>query len=104
VVRTPEGLKKGLERLKEIGEIGLKEEGRGLAYAWETFNILEVARIVMNAIRKRRESRGPHLFFKKFEDNSPLARDDENWKKYLVINKKDNSLHLEARQPIDRRR
>jgi len=64
VMRTEEGLNEGLRKIEEIEKEGICIDERGLIFALETNNMLRVAQMVMGAARLRKESRGPHLYFK----------------------------------------
>ena len=100
IVRTEEGLKKGIQRLKEIEEKGICTDERGLIFTLETINLLQVAQMIMGAARIRKESRGPHLYFSNFEDAVPLSRDDELWRKYIIITKRREKMKFEIREPV----
>jgi succinate dehydrogenase / fumarate reductase flavoprotein subunit len=92
VMRIGEELSKGIDKLKEIKKKECRIDENGLIYYLETVNIIDVAVIILNACRIRNESRGPHLRFNTFRETEPLPRDDDNWRKYIVI-KKDISSH-----------
>jgi len=47
--------------------------------AWETTNLLLVARVLVAAARRREETRGCH-----WREDRP-GRDDENWRRHLVV-------------------
>ncbi|MFQ5834539.1 MAG: FAD-binding protein [bacterium] len=100
IVRTEEGLKKGVQKLKKIEEKGIYADKRGLIFALETINLLQVAQMIMGAARIRKESRGPHLYFSNFEDAVPLPRDDELWRKYIVVTKRGAKMKFEIREPV----
>ncbi len=100
VVRTHRGLTEGLVQLEQLRAEGLHADQNGLAFALETLNIFDVAEMVMRAARTRRESRGPHLFFSSPEDEQPLPRDDQRWRKYIVISKGPEGMSLEIREPV----
>jgi len=100
VVRTPAGLEAGLEDLQHLKEAGIRADEKGLAYAVEAFNLLQVAEMVLMAARAREESRGPHLLFGQFGNPRPLPGGEERWHRYLVIRKVGPEMKLEAREPI----
>ncbi|MGQ9631441.1 MAG: FAD-binding protein [bacterium] len=100
VIRTEVGLKSGLQRLERLRGMGMRVDERGLAYALETLNLFDVGRMVLGAAARRTESRGPHLFFRDFDDPDPVERDDSQWRKYIVIRKSDSQMVFEAREPI----
>jgi len=97
VVRTSNGLEKGLQELKSVKDLGTTPDQKGTdvvlatrwAYALETLNILELGEIILEAARKRPESRGTHLFFES-EDNLSAVPTDESWEKYIVVKKGDD--------------
>lgn len=100
VVRTPSALEAGLKELQQLQEAGIRADGKGLACAAETFNLLQVAEMVLKAARAREESRGPHLIFAKYGDLTPLPRDEERWCKYIVIGKVGSDMKVERREPV----
>jgi succinate dehydrogenase / fumarate reductase flavoprotein subunit len=98
VVRTYEGLSKN--KLEEIKVKGFCVDKNGLAYCIETVNILDVALMVMTSARIRTESRGPHLFFQSYDDITPIPRDYEGWKKYIVVKRENNRMKYEVSVPM----
>jgi len=110
VVRTKSGLQGGLEALAGLRTEGLSVDNRGLAYALETGNVLDVLEIVMMAALYRNESRGAHLRFDRLDSlaagslagsvGEPIARDDERWCKYVVIKRADTGPQLSDRVPV----
>jgi succinate dehydrogenase / fumarate reductase flavoprotein subunit len=100
VVRTEEGLKKGLKRLQDLREEGIGSDEEGLVYALETRNLIDVAEMILRACLLRKESRGPHLFFRHFEDPNPLPRSDPEWRKYIVIRHVSGKMTLKKRKPV----
>ena len=88
VVRTAKRIEKGLHELNSVKRLGIIPDQKGWAYALETVNILELGELILEAARKRPESRGTHLFFES-EDNLSAVPTDENWEKYIVIKKGD---------------
>jgi len=101
VVRAEKELILGLERLEELKRRGISADGKGLTYALETENIVEVAEIVLLAALFRKESRGPHLFFAHFEDLQAVETKDPEWRKYTVIRKVGDRMKLEPLKPAD---
>ena len=99
VIRTPERLKRGLQEVCRVREQGLRMDDKGLLFALETVNILDVAELVMTAALMRTESRGPHLFFQREDDARPAKRDNENWSKYIVLKKGDRGVVAISRTP-----
>lgn len=100
VVRTEEGLREGLKILRFLKRKGVGEDERGLIFALETKNLMEVAEMILRASLMRKESRGPHLFFERFEDLTPVSSKDPQWRKYIVIRKDDEKMILIKRTPI----
>jgi succinate dehydrogenase / fumarate reductase flavoprotein subunit len=100
VVRTEEGLREGLKRLKVLKKEGVAVDEKGVAFALETENLLDVAEIILKACLLRKESRGPHLFFRRFEDPHPLPSQDRKGKRYVVIQNRSGKMVLERRVPV----
>lgn len=100
VVRTEEGLKEGLQILKSLRARGIKEDEKGLIYKLETKNLMDVAEMILRASLYRKESRGPHLFFHRFEDHFPLSSKDPQWRNYIVIQKQGERMILKKRAPV----
>lgn len=100
VVRTEEGLKTGLKRLQELRKREIGSDEKGLVYALETRNLIDVAEMILRACLLRKESRGPHLFFRRFEDLSPLPPCDPGWRKYIVIQNTQGKMTLKKRKPV----
>ncbi len=100
IVRTEKGLKEGLSILQALrrNRIGIDE--KGLIFALETQNLLDVAEMVLRACLARKESRGPHLFFNRFEDPHPLPSQDPQWRKYIVIQNQSGKMVLKKRVPV----
>lgn len=101
LVRIEKEVKKGIQELEEIRKQGISLDEKGLAYYYETINMLDVAQVILKAILIRDESRGPHL---RFEIFSPpiiefLPKKPE-WNKYIVFYKKDGELKHEIREPV----
>jgi len=61
---------------------------------------MTVAEMVMRAALLRKESRGPHLFFSRFEDLKPMDIKDPEWQKYIVIRREKGKMVLEPRKPL----
>jgi len=100
VVRTEEGLKNGLKMLEALRKEGISIDEKGLIFALETENLLDVAEMVLRACLFRKESRGPHLFFNRFEDPHPLSIQDPGWRKYIVIQNQLGKMVLKKRAPV----
>ena len=99
VIRTAQRLRNGLEKLHRVRKQGVCVDGNGLPFALETLNICDVAEMVMKAASMRTESRGPHLFFAGEEDTRPLGRDEEKWNRYVVLQRSEDRLVPEPREP-----
>ncbi|MCR4431287.1 MAG: FAD-binding protein [Tepidanaerobacteraceae bacterium] len=99
VVRTGEGLQKALQELQKLKIKRHFVDEHGPAYFMENKNMLMVAQMVMEAALMRDESRGPHLRFARYEDNTPMERRDPEWGKYIVIYKNGGDMILEKRKP-----
>jgi succinate dehydrogenase / fumarate reductase flavoprotein subunit len=99
-VRTEEGLKEGLKRLKGLKKEGVAIDEKGVVFALETENLLDVAEMILKACLLRKESRGPHLFFKRFEDLYPLPSQDPKGRRYIVIQNRSGKMALERRVPV----
>ena len=100
VVRTEEGLREGSKILQRLKREGISSDEKGLIFALETRNLLDVAEMIFRVCLLRRESRGPHLFFNHLEDPSPLPSRDPLWRKYIVIQKKGDKMLLKKKTPI----
>ncbi|PMQ00856.1 MAG: succinate dehydrogenase [Dictyoglomus sp. NZ13-RE01] len=101
LVRIEEGINKGLIELSEIRKEGIALDEHGPSYYLETLNMLDVAEVILTAIKIRDESRGPHLRFIKFEPPvMEFLPKKENWNKYIVIKKKNGKLSYEIREPV----
>jgi succinate dehydrogenase / fumarate reductase flavoprotein subunit len=99
IVRTEEGLREGLNRLKMLKKDRLAIDEKGVAFALETENLLDVAEMILKACLFRKESRGPHLFFRRFEDPQPLPSQDRKGKRYIVVQNRSGKIVLERRMP-----
>ncbi len=100
VVRTEEGLREGLKRLKALKNEGVAVDDKGVAFALETENLFDVAEMILKACLLRKESRGPHLFFRRFEDPYPLPSQDPKARRYIVIQNRSGKMALERRVPV----
>jgi succinate dehydrogenase/fumarate reductase flavoprotein subunit len=100
VVRTEKELTDGLAKLERIKGEGIFPDPRGAAFTLETGNLMAVAEMVMRAALLRKESRGPHLFFPRFEDHQPMDAKDPEWRRYIVIRKEEGRMILEPRTPV----
>jgi succinate dehydrogenase / fumarate reductase flavoprotein subunit len=101
VVRTEQGLKKALSEMNRLRREGIGQDEKGLVFAVETRNLMDVAELVLSSSLLRKESRGPHLFFKDVEDPRPLPPQDPGWRKYIVARSDQGRMALEKRPPVN---
>jgi len=102
VIRTEQGLSRAFEDVEELSRAGVKADENGMAFALETLAVLDTARMVMGAALLRKESRGPHLFFASPDSSEPLPIDEENWRRYIVISKRNGNMVFEERKPVQK--
>lgn len=100
VIRTEEVLSRALEEVREFSRAGVIPDEDGLAFAIETLGMLATAKMVMGAALRRKESRGPHLFFDSPDSPEPLPIDEQNWRRYIVIFKRNGEMFFEERDPV----
>jgi succinate dehydrogenase / fumarate reductase flavoprotein subunit len=100
VVRTEEGLREGLKRLKMLKKDRVPIDEKGVAFALETQNLLHVAEMILKACLLRKESKGPHLFFRRFEDPQPLPSQDRRGQRYIVIQNQSGKMVLKRSVPV----
>ncbi len=100
IVRTEKGLKEGLKDLLSIRKEGIRIDQAGPVYALETENLLDVAEMILRACLLRKESRGPHLFFDRFEDLHPRPSRDPEWRKYIVLRNESGKMVLHKKTPV----
>jgi succinate dehydrogenase / fumarate reductase flavoprotein subunit len=100
VIRTEEGLKRGLRALEKLKKGEIIRDEKGLGFALETGNLLDVTEMILRACLMRKESRGPHLFFYHFDDPEPLPCQDPGWRKYIVIKNQEGKMVLKQKTPI----
>lgn len=101
IIRTEAGLARGEKELNELSRKVPFSDKKGLSYCLETKGMLVTAAMVLAAAAKRDESRGPHLRFADFADNTPIGRKDPEWQKYIVMKKSEQGLVLDVRKPIE---
>jgi succinate dehydrogenase / fumarate reductase flavoprotein subunit len=99
VLRTPENLREGLAELDEMLAQGVASDDGDAVAVVEARSALVVGSMVLAAIERRRESRGPHLMFRNANDSRPLARDDANWRKYIIVSRRGGKMTLDVRTP-----
>lgn len=101
LVRMEENIKRGIQELEDIRKEGISVDEEGMAYYYETQNMLDVAEVILNAIYIRDESRGPHLRFKTFDPpKMEILPKRSHWNRYSVFYKKDGRLYYEIREPV----
>ncbi|MBM4085555.1 MAG: hypothetical protein FJ272_12250 [Planctomycetes bacterium] len=100
VVRTEKGLADALAELQRLRAEGISVDASGLADALETRNLLDASEAILRACLARKESRGPHLFFRDATDLTPLPRRDPEFQHYTAIKRVGDALRLEARKPL----
>ncbi len=100
VVRTEAGLIKGIKELERLRRSGISLDAKGLCYALETDNLLDVAEMVLRAALARKESRGPHLFFSGTQEPHPLPSRDPAERKYIVIQNQQGRMVLRKKRPV----
>ena len=100
VVRTEEGLREGLKRLKVLKKERVAIDNKGVVFALETENLIDVAEMALRACLLRKESRGPHLFFRRFEYLHPLPSQGRKGERYIVIQNRSGKMVLERRAPV----
>lgn len=100
IVRTERGLKEGLRGIRSLRREGIRMDGKGVIFTLETENLLDVAEMILRACLTRKESRGPHLFFDRFEDPRPLPSCDPEWRKYIVIQNQSGRMVLRKENPV----
>lgn len=100
IVRTEKGLKEGLGALRTLKKEGLQIDEKGLVYALETGNLLEVAEMILRACLLRRESRGPHLFFESGEDPTPLPSLEPEGRRYIILQNRSGRMVWRKRKPV----
>ncbi|NYV77538.1 L-aspartate oxidase, partial [Streptomyces sp. UH6] len=81
VLRSADSLRRAAEKLAELQTAA---EGPGKqpvpgTETWETANLLLVARVLVEAARRREETRGCH-----WREDRP-DRDDEQWRRHVVV-------------------
>ena len=101
VIRTEEGLKKGLRILRGLKKEKTALDEKGISFALETENLRDVAEMVLKACLMRKESRGPHLFFAHSDDLAPLLIEDSRWRRYIVMQNRKGKMVLKKRKPVD---
>ena len=100
MIRTESGLNQALADLKELQAEPLRLDGRGLPGYFELRSVLTVAEMIFRSARLRRESRGPHLFFRNEKDSWPQPGGGEEWERYAVLWKENDQMRVEWQKPV----
>lgn len=101
VFRTEQRLGEALRELDALRREKVAQDEAGIAFAAETVLMFPLAEMILRASITRGESRGPHLRFASEEDINPIPRDDEAWRKYIVIRRTgEGEMEIETRNPI----
>ncbi|MHB1319203.1 MAG: FAD-binding protein [Anaerolineae bacterium] len=100
VRRTADGLQSLVADLEVLARQGVRSDGATLPRALEAVNVLQTARAVALAALSRLESRGPHLRFETQDSLRPLPRDDERWRRYIVISRSESGPIATLREPV----
>jgi succinate dehydrogenase / fumarate reductase flavoprotein subunit len=100
VIRTEERLSRALTEVDELSRLGVRVDENGIAFALETLGMLDTAKMVMGAAVRRKESRGPHLFFPSPNAAEPLPIDEATGRYYTVICRRDGEMVFGKRQPV----
>lgn len=100
IVRTGTGLREGLRCLQSVRREGIQIDERGLPFALETENLLDVAEMILRASLLRKESRGPHLFFDRFEDLNPLPSREPEGRRHIILQNRSGKMVWKKKKPI----
>ena len=101
IVRTEAGLREALSQLEKCKTQGFAMGEKAPAYFFENKSLLLTAEAVLRAALLRDESRGPHLRFAGYDDNTPIPRQEGTWEKYIVIRRGDGTMELDIRNPAE---
>jgi len=100
IKRSVAGTTQALKELRRLAASPWNIRSADARAVQETRNIVAVAEAVLRACAARPESRGPHLFFKGQSANTPLSKQDPEWRKYLVIRRTGVEVTVEPRTPV----
>ncbi|NOY79107.1 MAG: FAD-binding protein [Calditrichaeota bacterium] len=100
VIRTEEGLRSALTQLYVLQAQPIQPDARGLTRYFEVRSIARVAEMIFQSAVLRKESRGPHLFFKTPYDAWPQPAGGKEWEKYLVLWKSGSEMKTEFQKPV----
>ncbi|MFW6030018.1 MAG: FAD-binding protein [Halanaerobiales bacterium] len=100
LIKNEKLIDEGIDKINKLisKEKYIKEENLG--YAIETNLMLTLSKIILETCKERKESRGPHLYFKNTGDLYPKET-DSSWDKYIVVFKNlNNELDINIEEPI----
>lgn len=93
IIRTEDGLQKGIKQVKELGDSYNIEyavnRGDSIRNAVSARHSLKMAGLLMTSMKERKESRGAH-----YRDDYPYT-DNERYRKHIVVSKNESELNLE---------
>jgi len=100
VIRTEKGLQSALNKLHELQAQSVQLDSKGLTRYFEVQSIARVAEMIFQSAILRKESRGPHLFFKNPDDAWPQPAGGKEWENYLVLWKSGPTMKTEFQKPV----
>lgn len=100
IIRTSDGLQEGMQQISLLKQQKTYIDKQGVSHLLETRGMLAIAEMILASAALRDESRGPHLRFASFAENSPIGHKDADWEKYIVIQKGSAGIHLDVRTPV----
>lgn len=100
VIRTEKGLRIALDKLRDLQARPVQPDSKGLTRYFEVQSITRVAEMIFRSAGLRKESRGPHLFFKNPDDAWPQPAGGKEWERYLVLWKDGQEMKTEFREPV----
>ncbi|GBD93177.1 hypothetical protein BMS3Abin05_00760 [bacterium BMS3Abin05] len=84
----------------QLSEKSFQVDLKGLSGFFESRSIGIVSEMILRSASLRKESRGPHLFFKSGDDPWPEPAGGEEWEKYIVLRKTEDGMRLEFQKPV----
>ena len=100
IKRSVQGTTEALKEVRHLATEPWNCEAVDARTLQEARNVVSVAELVLRAMAARPESRGPHLFFESPTSNTPLPKQDPEWRKYLVVKRQGADLVVEPRVPV----
>ncbi len=102
VFRTAEGMQQALDKIRELQQryqrVQIQDKSKRfnqeLLEAWEVGCLLDLAEVTAASALAREESRGAHS-----REDFP-ERDDENWLKHTLVNKRDGEIELKYKPVV----